>query len=328
MKNLASSFKDEAKVPHTAATNAQLQKNSVTLIMAPLYYGGPHRGTALGPAAARVAELPEKLQEMGLTIDRLVEIDIPESLCWKEKQHGVPGCVPEILAVSQTIARSVQEAIEQNSIAITIGGDHSVAIGSIAGAAQYWQSQKQHYSLMWFDAHADINTPDTSPSGNVHGMPLAVSLGLGDQDLVNLLNFSPKADAAHTALIGIRDVDTQEKSLIRQTGIKAFSMRDIDYMGMNSVMDACLQDIIQDSQGIHISFDLDALDPAHAPGVSTAADGGMTLRESLLALTLLAKTGKVRSIDFVELNPARDVRNKTARVLVELAKASLGHTIF
>ncbi len=183
---------------------------AVTLIYCPMHLGGPHAGAAMGPAAMKVARVVSKIEQLGFTIAREVDIPVPNSLCWWEKTDNQPRCVPEIGQFSLDVAEIVEEALQAGTIAITLGGDHSVAIGSIAGVANYYRKQKEHFGVVWFDAHGDINTPQSSQSGNVHGMPLAVSLGDGDERLVNLLGFAPKLEASRCALIGIRDLDQDE----------------------------------------------------------------------------------------------------------------------
>jgi arginase len=185
----------------------------VTLIYVPLHLGGSHRGVSMGPAAMKVAEVQERLEHLGFKVVREVNVNVPPSVCWWDKQSG-SKCVPEIAEVSQEVAAAVEGALANDTIPITIGGDHSLAIGSIAGAANYYRKCEQTYGLIWFDAHGDINTPETTHSGNVHGMPFAVSLGHGDPRLVDMLGFSPKAPARRSVLVGIRDVDEPEREII------------------------------------------------------------------------------------------------------------------
>lgn len=281
----------------------------------------------MGPAAMQVAELSENLEKMGFHVTREIEIAMPPAHCWWEKSESGSKCVPEIMQVSEEIAIAVEGALINNTIPITIGGDHSLAIGSIAGATNYYKKLGKQLGLIWFDAHGDINTPDTTFSGAVHGMPLAVSLGHGDPKLTNLCGYSPKVEGKRTALIGIRDIDPPERALIKENKVSAFTMTDIDNIGMGKVVEQALSRIGSDNAGIHLSFDIDVMDPQWAPGVTTAADGGLTYREAHLALELIAQTGLVRSMDFVELNPANDVRNKTAHLAVGLIRSALGQLI-
>lgn len=301
-------------------------KREVTLIYVPLYLGGKHRGSAMGPEAMRVADLESRIEKLGFSVAGTVDITVPNSVCWWDG-NSKAKCVPEILEVSLAIADAVEQALDNNTIAITIGGDHSLAIGSIAGSARHFRKKKKEFGLFWFDAHADINTPDTSFSGDVHGMPLAVSLGLGDERLTQIDQQKPKIKPEHTALIGIRDLDIPEKGAILDTGIAAYTMKAIDSHGLSTVVHDALEYIEDSVEGIHVSFDLDAIDPEYAPGVTTRAIGGMSFRESHLALEMLAETNKICALDIVELNPAKDQENKTAELAVELVLSSLGKRI-
>jgi arginase len=311
------------------ANSAAKLNRSVTLIYCPIHLGGPHAGVALGPGAMKVARLVSRIKDLGYTVHKEVEIAVPEVLTWWEKSTSAihSRCVPEIAAVSQAVAQAVEEALEAGTVAITIGGDHSLAIGSIAGVSSYYRKRKEEFGLVWFDAHGDINTPATSPSGNVHGMPFAISLGQGDESLVNLNGFSPKVQAKRCSLIGIRDLDQAETDLVRDSGVLPFTMRDVDEQGIKKITEQALQSIGGDIHGLHVSFDLDVIDPDVAPGVSTDSRGGFTYRESHFALELLADTKMVRSIDIVELNPTLDIKNRTAQLAVDLVQSALGKNI-
>lgn len=332
MKNLANQSragKTNQKVQE-ATGSSKRKLNEVSLIYVPIFIGGRHRGAGMGPAALQVAELPQQIEKLGYKVVREIEIAQPPATCWFHRDDdGKIGarCVPEILQVSKDTAAAVEEALAAGTIPITIGGDHSLAIGSITGVSSYYRKQKEKFGLVWFDAHGDINTPDTSYSANLHGMPLAISLGKGEPSLTQLGGFSPKVEGERTVLIGLRDVDPPEKDLIRELGIHAFTMRDVDHLGMGKLSELALELVGSGISGIHLSFDIDVMDPEIAPGVTTVAPGGMSYREAHLALTLLAETGLIRSIDFVELNPARDIRNRTAELTVDLIKTSLGHKI-
>jgi arginase len=309
-----------------SAPRGEKVAKSVTLIYVPLYLGGSHRGVSMGPAAMRVADVSDRIEKLGFRVAREIEINVPPSVCWWDKPSSA-RCVPEIADVSLEISSAVEGALADGTIPITIGGDHSLAIGSIAGVSNFYRQQKQEYGLIWFDAHGDINTPDTSHSGNVHGMPLAISLGTGDSRLTELHGYSPKVEGKRSVLIGIRDIDEAERDLISKSGITAFTIRDIDHLGLGRVTDLALGAVGADVSGIHLSFDIDVLDPEVAPGVSTPARGGLTYREAHLALTLLAESQLVRSIDIAELNPAFDMQNRTADLSVELILSSLGQRI-
>lgn len=329
MKNLANQtteFKENIKVAD-AESPSQKKLQEVTLIYVPIFIGGRHRGAAMGPAALRVAELPENIEKLGFKVSNEIEIPQPSAACWFDDSVKGARCLPEITQVSIAVADAVESALGAGTIPITIGGDHSLAIGSIAGVSKYYRQRNEQFGLVWFDAHGDINTPDTSFSANLHGMPLAISLGKGVESLTHLGGFAPKVDGNRTVLIGLRDVDPPEKEIIRELGIHAFTMRDLDHLGMGMLSQLALDLVGTGISGIHLSFDIDVMDPEIAPGVTTLAPGGMSYREAQLALTLLAETGLVRSIDFVELNPARDIRNRTADLTVDLIKTTLGHRI-
>jgi arginase len=330
MKNLANSAATQGPAAKSDRQSSVYQPkiDSVTLIYVPMYLGGCHRGACMGPAAMRVAELSENLQSMGLKIHNEVEIPVPQGVSWNAPRVGSePRRAQEVLQVSELLAVAVERAMEDNTIAITIGGDHSLAIGSLAGASSYYRKKQQEFGLLWFDAHGDINTPETSPSGNIHGMPVAIALGKGDARFTGLGGFSPKVPSNRAVLLGLRDLDNGERTHIRETGINAYTMRDIDKLGFARVTDLALNAIGADVSGLHISFDLDVMDPEVAPGVCLPARGGLNYREAALALTLLAETELVRSIDMVELNPAGDDRNKSAELAVSLLKTALGDRI-
>ncbi|HVQ29415.1 MAG TPA: arginase, partial [Vicinamibacteria bacterium] len=221
----------------------------------------------------------------------------------------------------------VEAEVAKGSLPVVLGGDHSIAMGTLAGLSRHFHARKEKIGLVWFDAHADANTAETSPSGNIHGMPLAVALGLGAPSLVNLAGFSPMVDGSRAALVGIRDVDPAERPNVRASGIGAFTMRDIDERGMRAVMDEAIKRATSGTAGIHVSFDLDGMDPDYAPGVGTPSPGGLSYREAHLAMEMLADTGKVLSAELVEVNPILDNRNGTAILGVELLASLLGKKI-
>jgi len=310
-----------------AANRVDGRTKAVTLIYVPIFIGGRHRGAAMGPDAVQVAELPEQIEKLGFTIARQIEIAQPPADSWFDQQAVSTRCLPEISQVAHDLSAAVESAMDAGTIPITIGGDHSLAIGSISGVSRYYRERQEKFGLIWFDAHGDINTPATSHSANLHGMPLAICLGKGEVSLTQLGGYAPKVQGNRSVLIGLRDVDPGEIGLIRELGIHAFTMRDIDHQSIGGLCERALELVGADVAGLHLSFDIDVMDPEIAPGVTTVAPGGMSFREAHLALTILAETGLVRSIDFVELNPARDIRNRTAELAVDLIKTALGHTI-
>jgi arginase len=303
-----------------------MARRRVTLIGVPLDLGAGRRGVDMGPSAFRVAEVDARISELGYEVEDRGDLPV------KIQETQGPGdprlkFLKEILEVCEGLRDRVDAALAAGTLPVVIGGDHSVAMGTIAGLARHQRKKKEKVGLVWFDAHADANTAETSPSGNIHGMPLAVALGLGAPSLVNLAGFSPMVDGQRAALVGIRDVDAAERANVRASGIGAFTMRDIDERGMRAVMEEAIRRASAGSAGIHVSFDMDAMDPEEAPGVGTPAPGGISYREAHLAMEMLADTGRVISAEFVETNPILDHRNGTARLGVELLSSLLGKKI-
>jgi arginase len=298
----------------------------VTLIGVPLDLGAGRRGVDMGPSAIRVAGVHERVRQLGLDVDDWG--DLPVKI--QETQGaGDPRLkyLNEILEICGELRDRVERALGAGGMPVVLGGDHSVAIGTIAGLARHHHRKKQKLGLVWFDAHADANTAETTPSGNIHGMPLAVVLGLGAPSLVNLAGHSPMVDGARAALVGIRDVDEAERANVRASGIGAFTMRDIDERGMRAVMEEAIKRASAGTAGIHVSVDMDGMDPELAPGVGTPVPGGISYREAHLAMEMLADTGKVISAELVETNPILDDRNGTARLAAELLCSLLGKKI-
>jgi arginase len=221
----------------------------------------------------------------------------------------------------------VLKTLEAGKVPLVLGGDHSVAAGTVSGVAEFYRRQQQKIGLIWIDAHTDINTPDSSPSGNVHGMPLAALMGLGPPELANILNFSPKVPAENCVLVGVRDIDSIEKENVRRAGIDVFTMRDIDERGMRTVMEEALRIAGRGTAGYHVSLDMDWIDPEDAPGVGTPVRGGATYREAHLAMEIIADHGRMLSFEIVEVNPVIDEHNRTADLAVELALSAFGKKI-
>lgn len=298
----------------------------VTLIGVPLDLGAGRRGVDMGPSAFRVAGVDAKLAELGHAVEDWGDLPV------KIQETQGPGnprlkYLKEILEVCEALRERVGNALERGGTPVVLGGDHSVAMGTIAGVARHFHRRNEKLGLVWFDAHADANTAETSPSGNIHGMPLAVALGLGAPALVNLAGFAPMVEGPRAALVGIRDVDVAERPNVRASGIGAFTMRDIDERGMRVVMEEAIARASTSTAGIHVSFDLDGMDPDYAPGVGTPSPGGLSYREAHLAMEMLADTGRVVSAEFVEVNPILDHRNGTATLGVELVCSLLGKKI-
>jgi arginase len=303
-----------------------MAKRRVSLIGVPLDLGAGRRGVDMGPSALRVAGVDEKLAALGYEVED--RGDLPVAI--QETQGpGDPRLkyLKEILEVCARLRDRVGEALAVETIPVVLGGDHSVAMGTIAGLARHFHARREKVGLVWFDAHADANTAETSPTGNIHGMPLAAVLGLGAPSLVNLAGHAPMVDGSRAALVGVRDVDPAERANVRATGIGAFTMRDIDERGMRSVMEEAIKRASAGTAGIHVSFDVDGIDPDYAPGVGTPSPGGLSYREAHLAMEMLADTGRVVSAELVEVNPILDHRNGTAALAVELLSSLLGKRI-
>jgi arginase len=298
----------------------------VTVIGVPLDLGAGRRGVDMGPSAFRVAEVDQKIRELGHDVEDAGDVPV----CIAEtREAGDPSLkyLKEITDACRELSDRVEGALEKERFPVVLGGDHSIAIGTIAGVSRFYKKRDDKLGLVWFDAHGDANTPETSPSGNIHGMPLAVALGLGAPDLVNMGGHVPMIESARAAIVGLRDVDETEKANVHATGIGAFTMRDLDSRGMRDVMELAIRRATNGTAGIHVSFDLDAMDPDWAPGVGTPVPGGFTYREAHLAMEMLADTGKVVSVEMVEANPILDRRNTTARLGVELITSVLGKKI-
>ena len=298
----------------------------VTFIGVPLDLGAGRRGVDMGPSAFRLADIHQRVRELGYDVDDAGDIGVPI----QETRHaGDPRLkyLAEIRETCESLRDKVVQVLGQRSLPVVMGGDHSIAMGTIAGLSRFHRERGQKIGLIWFDAHADMNTADTSPTGNIHGMPLAAVMGFGEQTLVDLAGARPMVDPANAAVVGLRDVDVPERAIIRQSGIGAFTMRDIDERGMRTVMEQAIARASAGTAGIHVSFDLDGMDPDYAPGVGTPSPGGFSYREAHLAMEMLADTGKVISAELVEANPILDQRNGTAVLGVGLLASLLGKKI-
>lgn len=298
----------------------------IRVIGVPLDLGQSRRGVDMGPSAVRVAGLEARLEEIGHIVEDggNVAVAMPE-----QKKAGDPNAkyLKEITATCTKNAELVLKTLESGKVPMVLGGDHSVAAGTVAGVAEFYRKQGQKIGLLWIDAHSDINTPDSSPSGNVHGMPLAAIMGLGPTELANIFNFSPKVSPENCVLIGVRDIDSIEKENIRRAGVEVFTMRDIDERGMRAVMEEALRMAGRGTAGYHVSLDMDWIDPEDAPGVGTPVRGGATYREAHLAMEIIADHGRMLSFEIVEVNPVIDEHNRTADLAVELTLSAFGKKI-
>lgn len=328
MKNLASTSNFESSTLPMTTNDDQMETAAATLIYVPLFYGGRHRGTAMGPDAVRAANVDERMEIAGIQLVREVTLPVPAvARNWRDAVPKGVKCCDEILTVCDNLMTSVDAAISEGTTAITIGGDHSIAIGSISGASRNLRRTGKKLGLLWFDAHGDIHTPETTYNGNLHAMPLAVVLGKGESRLTGLGGFNPKVEGRNTVLIGLSDLDGDERAIIEQLGVTAFTMHDIDRLGMPEVMNRAMKIACDGTDALHVSFDIDVIDTEYAPGVTTPARGGMSVREALYATSVICESELARSFDFVELNPANDVRGKTARLCVDLLLSAMGHRI-
>ena len=250
----------------------------VTIIGVPLDLGAGRRGVDMGPSALRVAGLDDRVRELGYEIRD--HGDLPVKIA-ETQGPGDPHkkYLKEILEVCELLRDAVLGAVQGGSVPVVLGGDHSIAMGTLAGLARHFRPRDEKVGLIWFDAHADANTPETSPSGNIHGMPLATVLGIGEPSLVNLAGFAPMVEGAQASLVGIRDVDRAERAIVRASGVGAFTMRDIDERGMRAVMEEAIHRATFGTAGFHVSFDMDGMDPSAAPGVGTPSPGGRSYRD-------------------------------------------------
>jgi arginase len=297
-----------------------MDPQTIRIIGVPMDLGQNRRGVDMGPSAARYAGLQARLEQLGHTVYDEGNIQVPNP-----EEHAAEGTDKRLTAVAaacQTIYEMGTKCVDQGDFAIYLGGDHSISIGSIAAAAQH----DDQVGVIWIDAHADFNTPQSSPSGNIHGMPVAALIGEGAEPLVNVGYPGPKLQAAHIVQIGIRDLDMPERDRLAQSGISVFTMRNLDELGMAAVARQALNRL-RHLKRIHISLDMDSLDPDEAPGVGTPVPGGLSYREAHLLMEILGDNGRVQSLDIVEINPILDDRNKTAELAVQLAASLLGQRI-
>jgi arginase len=309
-----------------SALSHTIAPKRIRVIGVPLDLGQSRRGVDMGPSAVRVAGLEARLEQLGHVVEDAGNITVAIA---EQKKEGDPHAkyLKEITATCIKQADLVLKTLEAGKVPIVLGGDHSVAAGTVSGVAEFYRRQNQKIGLIWIDAHTDINTPDSSPSGNVHGMPLAAIMGLGPPELANILNFSPKVPPENCVLVGVRDIDAIEKENVRRAGIDVLTMRDIDERGMRTVMEEALRIAGRGTAGYHVSLDMDWVDPEDAPGVGTPVRGGATYREAHLAMEIIADHGRMLSFEIVEVNPVIDEHNRTADLAVELALSAFGKKI-
>ena len=299
----------------------------IRMIGVPLDFGASRRGVEMGPAALRIAEMAESLREIGHKVTDVGDIPVPERATIPPAVAG-RAFLPIITKVCEELADETADAIAEGEVPLVLGGDHSLIAGSFAGAARYFGQRGERVGCIYLDTHGDLHTPDTSLTGNVHGMPLAHLLGHGDPHFAGIAGTDgPALLPEHLALVGIRDLDIPERRAIREWGIQCFTMRDIDELGLREVMTRAIRIATSASDRLWVSCDLDWVDPKDAPGVGTPVRGGATYREAHLAMEMIHDTGKLVGLDLVETNPILDERNRTAELAVQLAKSAFGHRI-
>ena len=325
MSNEVESTRVTARTP-SRGTQAQPPRR-IRVIGVPLDLGASRRGVDMGPSAVRVAGLEARLEALGhqVTDGGNIRVEIAETQTLGDENARY---LTEITETCTRTAEACVKTLEEGMTPLVLGGDHSLAAGSVTGVAHFYRRQGRKIGLIWFDAHSDINTPATSPSGNVHGMPLAALLGLGPDAMGNIFGYAPKIAPANTVLVGLRDIDAGERENIRRAGLTSvFTMRDIDERGMRAVMEDVLHAADDDVAGYYVSLDMDWIDPEDAPGVGTPVRGGATYREAHLAMEILADHGRLLGFEIVEVNPVIDEHNRTADLAVELACSAFGKKI-
>jgi arginase len=303
-----------------------MRHSHIAIIGAPLDLGAGRRGVDMGPSAVRVANLNGRLGELGYEVEDMGNVPVvqPES-----QPEGQPQAkyLAQITDTCTSLAKIVDKALAKSKFPLILGGDHSIAVGTVSGVSKHYRTRKEKIGIIWIDAHTDMNTPDTSPSGNVHGMPLACCIGTGPDELTRIFNYAPKVDPANVALVGIRSVDGKEREVVQHSGVHVFTMRDIDERGLGPVIEEAVRIASSGTAGFHVSLDMDAVDPQEAPGVGTPVRGGITYREAHLAMETLNDTGKMLSMEVVEVNPVIDEVNRTAILAVELVMSAMGKRI-
>ena len=303
-----------------------MPRSHIAIIGAPLDLGQGRRGVDMGPSAMRVANLNAKVASLGYVVEDRGNVPVEQAEVAPEG-HPRAKYLPQIAATCHRLALMVAETLSGGGVPVVLGGDHSVAVGTVSGVSHFFREREQSAGLIWLDAHADMNTPESSPSGNVHGMPLACIVGRGPAELTDLFGYSPKVAPRNVVIVGLRDVDQTEKPNVLGYGVHAFTMREIDERGMRSVMDEAIRLASDGTAGFHLSLDMDFVDPKDAPGVGTPVRGGVTYREAHLAMEMIGDSRQMVSMEVVEVNPVIDEVNRTADLAVELVMSGLGKRI-
>ena len=303
-----------------------IPKENVSIIGFPMDLGADRRGVDMGPSALRIAGLQNKLENLGYKVEDTGDIKI-EIMERQKIKNPKLKYLDEIIKTSKKLAEKVEKVLDNGCFPLCIGGDHSMALGTITGISSFCRKKKLRLGVIWIDAHSDMNTDETSPTGNIHGMPLAALLGLGCEELVNFFDFSPKILPQNCALIGIRSVDEAEKSNINKLNVPIFTMNDIDKIGIHRIIAKVLKQFREKVDHIHISFDVDSVDPNVAPGVGTPVPGGLSYREAHLLMEIIAECGCMSSLEVAEVNPILDHKNQSAVFTAELVASSMGQRI-
>jgi arginase len=307
---------------------AGMLRKNVKIVGVPMDLGADRRGVDMGPSVVRIAGLSGKLTELGYEVEDIGNVPVAlaetRNIADADARHKY---LAEVAKSSQILADRVEKILEADAMPIILGGDHSIAIGSVAGISSFYRKRDQRIGVLWVDAHADINTPESSPSGNIHGMPLAALLGHGPAELVNISGFAPKVRPEDCVVVGVRQIDDGERELARRIGLRVYTMRDLDEKGMSRVMDEAIEHVTRYTVGFHATFDMDFVDPDYAPGVGTPVPGGGTFRESHLAMEKIADSGRMLSVEMVEINAVLDSLNRTGQLGAELIVSALGKKI-
>ncbi len=298
---------------------------TIYIIGVPMDLGAGRRGVDMGPSAIRIAGLGDRLKKLGYRVIDEGDLAIRTQEEQRIKDHSAKY-LPEISRVVSVLAKKVDKVLGSDRFPLVLGGDHSIAVGTISGIAMHCKRKHRKLGVLWIDAHSDINTPKTSPSGNIHGMPLAALLGIGPKDLINVSGTFKKIEPKNVVIVGLRSADEGERAYLRKSGVNVYTMGDIDKIGVNRVMKKALAKLSHVDH-LHVSFDLDSIDPVHAPGVGTPVKGGIDYREAHLMMELIADSKKMKSLEVVEVNPILDERNKSAEFAVELLQSVFGKKI-